>query len=159
LPDDRLRLIFTCCHPALSAQAQLALTLRLLGGLSTEQYELPDRLRPVLAVVCLVDNAGLAGAAEPGRGAEAVRLARILVALMPDEPEVAGLLARLLLTESCRASRPGPTAPRCWLASRPQPMGPGPDRRGQAILGRCLRRNQPGADQLQAASTPGTPMP
>ena len=119
MPDDRLRLISTCCHPALSAQAQLALTL----------------------------------------GAEAVRLARILVALMPDEPEVAGLLARLLLTESCRASRPGPTAPRCWLASRPQPMGPGPDRRGQAILGRCLRRNQPGADQLQAASTPGTPMP
>jgi RNA polymerase sigma-70 factor (ECF subfamily) len=194
VPDDRLRLIFTCCHPALSTQAQTALTLRLIGGLSTRQaassflvteatmarrlvrakhkikaaripyrvpeaHELPDRLRPVLAVVYLVYNAGLSGSANPELCAEAIRLARVLAALMPDEPEVAGLLARLLLTESCRASRPGPTAPWCWLASRPQPMGPGPDRRGQAILGRCLRRNQPGADQLQAASTPGTPMP
>jgi RNA polymerase sigma-70 factor, ECF subfamily len=126
LPDDRLRLIFTCCHPALSAQAQLALTLRLLGGLSTEQYELPDRLRPVLAVVCLVDNAGLAGAAEPGRGAEAVRLARILVALMPDEPEVAGLLARLLLTESCRASRTRPDGSLVLVGEQTAADGTGP---------------------------------
>src|SRR5215212_9588457 len=139
--DDRLRLIFTCCHPALSTQAQMALTLRLLGGLSTRQvaspflvteatmarrlvrakhkikaaripyrvpeaHELPDRLRPVLAVVYLVYNAGLAGPAGPGLCAEAIRLARILAGLMPDEPEVAGLLA-LLLSESRRASRTG----------------------------------------------------
>src|SRR5215211_3107196 len=138
--DDRLRLIFTCCHPALSTQAQMALTLRLLGGLSTRQvaspflvteatmarrlvrakhkikaaripyrvpeaHELPDRLRPVLAVVYLVYNAGLTGPAGPGLCAEAIRLARILAGLMPDEPEVAGLLALLLLTESRRASR------------------------------------------------------
>ena len=140
VPDDRLRLIFTCCHPALSTQAQMALTLRLLGGLSTAQvarsflvteatmarrlvrakhkikaakipyrvpeaHELPDRLRPVLAVVYLIYNAGLSGPAEPDFCAEAIRLARILAALMPDEPEVAGLLALLLLTESRRSSR------------------------------------------------------
>jgi RNA polymerase sigma-70 factor (ECF subfamily) len=140
VPDDRLRLIFTCCHPALSTEAQVALTLRLLGGLSTKQvasaflvtestmgrrlvrakhkitaaripyrvpeaHELPDRLRPVLAVVYLVYNAGLTGPAGPGLCAEAIRLARILAGLMPDEPEVAGLLALLLLTESRRASR------------------------------------------------------
>jgi RNA polymerase sigma-70 factor, ECF subfamily len=120
--DDRLRLIFTCCHPALSTEAQVALTLRLLGGLSTrevarsflvtepamaqrlarakrkikaaripyrvpEDHELPDRLRPVLAVVYLVYNAGLTSPAEPGLCLEAIRLARILATLMPDEPE------------------------------------------------------------------------
>src|SRR2546422_6057656 len=138
--DDRLRLIFTCCHPALSTEAQVALTLRLLGGLSTqevarsflvaeptmaqrlvrakrkikaaripyrvpEDHELPERLRPVLAVVYLVYNAGLTNPAEPGLCAEAIRLARILATLMPDEPEVAGLRALLLLTESRRSSR------------------------------------------------------
>ncbi len=138
--DDRLRLIFTCCHPALSLKAQVALTLRLLGGLSTkevaksflvtepamaqrlarakrkikaaripyrvpEEHELPDRLPPVLAVVYLVYNAGLTSTREPGLCSEAIRLARILATLMPDEPEVAGLLALLLLTESRRASR------------------------------------------------------
>ncbi|MGH2650784.1 MAG: RNA polymerase sigma factor, partial [Actinomycetota bacterium] len=120
--DDRLRLVFTCCHPALSTEAQVALTLRLLGGLSTdevaraflvaeptmakrlvrakrkikaaripyrvpEDHELPDRLRPVLAVVYLVYNAGLSRPAEPGLCSEAIRLARILAMLMPDEPE------------------------------------------------------------------------
>ena len=141
--DDRLRLIFTCCHPALSAEAQVALTLRLLGGLSTREvarsflvteqtmavrlvrakrkiraaripyrvpgdHELPARLRPVLAVVYLIYTAGLASPAEPGLCQEAIRLARILATLMPDEPEVAGLLALLLLTESRRASRTRP---------------------------------------------------
>jgi RNA polymerase sigma-70 factor (ECF subfamily) len=140
--DDRLRLIFTCCHPALSTEAQVALTLRLLGGLTTDEvaraflvavptmaqrlvrakrkikaaqipfrvpqdHELPDRVRAVLTVIYLIYNAGAespAGGHRPGedlRG-EAIRLVRLLVSLMPDEPEVAGLLALLLLTESRR---------------------------------------------------------
>jgi RNA polymerase sigma-70 factor (ECF subfamily) len=187
VPDDRLRLIFTCCHPALSTEAQMALTLRLLGGLSTgqvarsflvteatmarrlvrakhkikaaripyrvpEAHELPDRLRPVLAVVYLAYNAGLSSPAEPGLCAEAIRLARILAALMPDEPEVAGLLALLLLTESRRASRTRPDGSLVLLGEQDRIRW---DRaliaEGQAILRRCLRRNQPGAYQLQAA--------
>jgi RNA polymerase sigma-70 factor, ECF subfamily len=185
--DDRLRLIFTCCHPALSTEAQLALTLRLLGGLSTRQvaraflvteatmarrlvrakrkikatripyrvpeaHELPDRLRPVLAVVYLIYNAGLSGPAEPGLCAEAIRLARILAGLLPDEPEVAGLLALLLLTESRRASRTRPDGSLVLLGEQDRTRW---DRaliaEGQAILRRCLRRNHPGTYQLQAA--------
>jgi RNA polymerase sigma-70 factor (ECF subfamily) len=185
--DDRLRLIFTCCHPALSTHAQVALTLRLLGGLSTTQvaraflvaeatmarrlvrakhkitaaripyrtpaaHELPDRLRPVLAVVYLIHNAGPTSPAEPDLCAEAIRLARILVALLPDEPEVAGLLALLLLTESRRASRTRPDGSLVLLGEQDRTRW---DRaliaEGQAIVRRCLGRNQPGADQLQAA--------
>jgi RNA polymerase sigma-70 factor, ECF subfamily len=187
VPDDRLRLIFTCCHPALGTQAQMALTLRLLGGLSTKQvassflvaeatmarrlvrakhkikaaripyrvpeaHELPERLRPVLAVVYLIYNAGLTGPAEPGLCDEAIRLARILVALMPDEPEVAALLALLLLTESRRASRTGADGSLVLLGEQDRTRW---DRalitEGQAILRRCLRRNHLGAYQLQAA--------
>jgi RNA polymerase sigma-70 factor, ECF subfamily len=187
VPDDRLRLIFTCCHPALSTEAQMALTLRLLGGLSTRQvasaflvteatmarrlvrakhkikaakipyrvpeaHELPDRLRPVLAVVYLVYNAGLSGSANPDLCAEAIRLARVLAALMPDEPEVAGLLALLLLTESRRASRTGADGSLVLLGEQDRTRW---DRalitEGQTILRRCLRRDQPGAYQLQAA--------
>jgi RNA polymerase sigma-70 factor, ECF subfamily len=183
--DDRLRLIFTCCHPALSTEAQVALTLRLLGGLSTaevarsflvteatmaqrlvrakrkikaaripyrvpEDHELPDRLRPVLAVVYLVYTAGLS--TERGLCSEAIRLARILAALMPDEPEVAGLLALLLLNESRRASRTRPDGSLVLLAEQDRSRW---DRalieEGQAIVRRCLRRNRPGAYQLQAA--------
>jgi RNA polymerase sigma-70 factor (ECF subfamily) len=185
--DDRLRLIFTCCHPALSTEAQVALTLRLLGGLSTrdvarsflvteqtmavrlvrakrkikaaripyrvpQDHELPGRLRPVLAVVYLIYTAGLTSAAEQGLCSEAIRLARILATLMPDEPEVAGLLALLLLTESRRASRTQPDGCLVLLAEQ--------DRRrwdralieeGQEIVRRCLHRNQPGPYQIQAA--------
>jgi RNA polymerase sigma-70 factor, ECF subfamily len=185
--DDRLRLIFTCCHPALSTEAQIALTLRLLGGLSTQEvarsflvsertmaqrlvrakrkiaaaripyrvpdeHELPDRLRPVLAVVYLVYNAGQARETEPDLCSEAVRLARVLTALMPDEPEVAGLLALLLLTESRRASRTRPDGSLVVLGEQ--------DRsrwnsilidEGEALVRRCLRRNQLGPYQLQAA--------
>jgi RNA polymerase sigma-70 factor, ECF subfamily len=185
--DDRLRLIFICCHPALSTEAQVALTLRLLGGLSTrevassflvaeptmarrlvrakhkikaaripyrvpEAHELPGRLRPVLAVVYLVYNAGLARPAEPRLCAEAIRLARLLASLMPDEPEVAGLLALLLLTESRRASRTRPDGRLVLLGEQDRTRW---DRalieEGQAIVRRCLRRNQPGPYQLQAA--------
>jgi RNA polymerase sigma-70 factor, ECF subfamily len=187
LQDDRLRLIFTCCHPALSIQAQVALTLRLLGGLSTEQVarsflvteqtmarrlvrakhkikaaripyrvpeadELPGRLRPVLAVVYLVYNAGLNSPDDPGLCAEAIRLARILAALLPDEPEVAGLLALLLLTESRRASRLAPDGSLVLLGEQDRTRW---DRaliaEGLAIARRCLRRDQPGPYQLQAA--------
>ena len=185
--DDRLRLIFTCCHPALSTQAQMVLTLRLLGGLSTRQvarsflvteatmarrlvrakhkitaakipyrvpeaHELPDRLRPVLAVVYLVYNAGLSGPAEPGLCAEAIRLARILGALMPDEPEVAGLLALLLLTESRRSSRLRPDGSLVVLGEQDRThWNRALIQEGQAILRRWLHRNQPGPYQLQAA--------
>jgi len=185
--DDRLRLIFTCCHPALSTEAQVALTLRLLGGLSTtevarsflvaeptmaqrlarakrkikaaripyrvpEQHELPERLRPVLAVVYLIYNAGLTSPAKPDLCAEAIRLARILAALMPDEPEVAGLLALLLLTESRRASRMRADGSLVLLGEQDRSRW---DRalieEGQAIVRACLRHNRPGAYQLQAA--------
>jgi RNA polymerase sigma-70 factor (ECF subfamily) len=187
VPDDRLRLIFTCCHPALSTEAQVALTLRLLGGLSTsevaraflvaeptmahrlvrakhkikaaripyrapEDHQLPDRLRPVLAVVYLIDNAGLTSPAEPGLCAEAIRLARILATLMPDEPEVAGLLALLLLTESRHASRTRPDGSLVLLGEQDRTRwNRSLIEEGQAIVRRCLRRNQPGPYQLQAA--------
>ena len=185
--DDRLRLIFTCCHPALSTETQVALTLRLLGGLSTnevarsflvpeatmaqrlvrakrkikaaripyrvpEHHELPDRLPSVLAVVYLLYNAGQTSPAEPDLCLEAIRLARILATLMPDEPEVAGLLALLLLTQARRSSRMRPDGSLVLLVDQ--------DRRrwdrafieeGQAIVRRCLLGNQPGAYQLQAA--------
>jgi RNA polymerase sigma-70 factor (ECF subfamily) len=185
--DDRLRLIFTCCNPALATEAQVALTLRLLGGLTTEEvaraflvaepamaqrlarakrkikaaripyrvpedHELPERLRPVLAVVYLVYNAGVNNPAEPGLCSEAIRLARILVTLMPDELELAGLLALLLLTESRRHSRTAADGSLVLLGEQ--------DRtrwdlalidEGEAIVRACLRRNQPGAYQLQAA--------
>jgi RNA polymerase sigma-70 factor (ECF subfamily) len=187
LQDDRLRLIFTCCHPALSTQAQVALTLRLLGGLSTTQvaraflvaeptmarrlvrakhkikaaripyrvpadHELPSRLRPVLAVVYLVYTAGLTNSTDPGLCAEAIRLARILATLLPDEPEVAGLLALLLLTESRRASRTRADGSLVLLGEQDRTRWDRPlIAEGQAILRWCLGRNQPGPYQLQAA--------
>jgi RNA polymerase sigma-70 factor, ECF subfamily len=185
--DDRLRLIFTCCNPALSTEAQVALTLRLLGGLTTgevaraflvaeptmaqrlvrakrkikaaripyrvpEDHELPERLRSVLAVIYLIYNAGLTSRAEPSLCSEAIRLARILATLMPDAPEVDGLLALLLLTESRRASRTRPDGSLVVLGEQDRARW---DRallvEGQAIVQRCLRRNQPGPYQLQAA--------
>jgi RNA polymerase sigma-70 factor, ECF subfamily len=184
VPDDRLRLIFTCCHPALSAEARVALTLRLLGGLTTAEVaraflvaeptmaqrlarakrkikatriayrvpdtgELPDRLRSVLAVIFLVYNAGLAA---PGLCAEAIRLARILAELMPDEPEVAGLLALLLLTECRRASRTRTDGSLAVLDEQDRSRWDrGLIEEGQAIVRGCLRRNRPGPYQIQAA--------
>jgi RNA polymerase sigma-70 factor (ECF subfamily) len=185
--DDRLRLIFTCCHPALSSEAQVALTLRLLGGLATNEvaraflvdeptmaqrlvrakrkiraaripyrvpndHELPNRHRPVLAVVYLVYNAGLNSPAQSGLCAEAIRTARILGTLMPDEPEVAGLLGLLLLTESRRSSRTRPDGSLILLGEQDRTRWDGAlIEEGQAIVRRCLRRNQPGTYQLQAA--------
>jgi len=185
--DDRLRLIFTCCHPALSTEAQIALTLRLLGGLSTDavahaflvaestmakrivrakhkikaahipyrvpsEAELPARLRPVLAVLYLTYNAGTGGPFGDGLRGEAIRLARAIAGLMPDEAEVAGLLALLLLTESRWPARF--TEDGSLVLLRDQDRGLW-DRamieEGQAIVRACLRRNQPGPYQIQAA--------
>ena len=185
--DDRLCLIFTCCHPALSAEAQVALTLRLVCGLPTRgvaqsflvteqtmavrlvrakrkikaaripyrvpaEHELPGRLRSVLAVVYLIYTASLSSPDGPGLGQEAIRLARLLAALMPAQPEAAGLLALLLLTESRRASRTRPDGSLVLLGEQDRTQW---DRymidEGQAILRRCLDLNQPGAYQLQAA--------
>ena len=184
--DDQLRLIFTCCHPALRTEHQVALTLRLMGGLSVDEVarsflvsepamakrlvrakykikaakipyrvpaepDLPERLRSVLSVVYLIYTTGANDPERASLRGEAIRLARALVALMPDEPEAAGLLALMLLSESRVPAR---TAEGALVLLGDQDRTKW-DRtmieEGHAIVRACIRRGQPGPFQLQAA--------
>ena len=184
--DDQLRLIFTCCHPALRMEHRVALTLRLLGGLRVDEVarsflvsesamakrlvrakykisaakipyrvpadaDLPGRLRSVLAVIYLIYNTGADDSLRSSLRHDAIRLGRALADLMPDEPEAAGLAALMLLTESRAPAR---TIGGDLVLLRHQDRTRW-DRtlieEGQAIVRACIRRDQPGPYQLQAA--------
>lgn len=191
VPDDLLRLVFTCCHPSLALEARVALTLRLLGGLSTAQVaraflvpeptmaqrlvrakrkirdaaipyrvpdaaELPERLPAVLAVVHLVHATGLDGPPDDvdaeGMRREAVRLARLLHELLPDEPEVTGLLALVLLDTARWPGRHDADGRLVLLADQDRGRWvPELVAEGHGLVRDCLARNEPGPYQWQAA--------
>lgn len=190
--DDQLRLMFLCCHPALAPDAQVALTLRLLGGLEVPEIargflvpeatlaqrivrakrklrdnhasyriprsaELPDRLNAVLNAIALIFTEGHTATSGDSLvrvdlTVEAIRLGRVLAELMPDEPEAVGLLALMLLTDARRPARVAPDGSMVRLADQDRSLW---DRdliaEGHALVRACLRRNQPGPFQIQAA--------